>query len=49
VADKMRKETLGRYYRVSGPTFRRYLLADDVEELDGAVDAEAVLIKARSI
>ncbi len=49
VADKMRKETLGRYYRVSGPTFRRYLLADDVEELDGAVDAEAMLIKARSI
>jgi ssDNA-binding replication factor A large subunit len=49
VADKMRKETLGRYYRVSGPTFRRYLLADDVVELDGAVDAEAMLIKARSI
>ncbi|MFD1586275.1 replication factor A [Halorientalis brevis] len=49
VADQMRKETLGKYYRVSGPTFRRYVLADSVEELDGAVDAEATLIKARSI
>ena len=49
VADKMRAETLGQYYRVTGPQFRRYVLADDVEELDGAVDAEATLIKARSI
>ncbi|MFB6180215.1 MAG: replication factor A, partial [Halorientalis sp.] len=49
VADQMRKETLGKYYRVTGPTFRRYVLADEVEELDGAVDAEATLIKARSI
>jgi replication factor A1 len=49
VADKMRKETLGQYYRVTGPTFRRYVLADEVEELDGPVDAEATLIKARSI
>jgi len=49
VADKMRKETLGRYYRVTGPTFRRYVLADDVEELSGPADAEETLIKARSI
>jgi len=50
VADRMRKETLGQYYRVSGPTFRRYLLADEVEVLgDESVDAEATLIKARSI
>jgi len=49
VADKMRKETLGKYYRVSGPTFRRYLLADEVEKLGSGVDAEAALIKARSI
>jgi replication factor A1 len=49
VADKMRKETLGRYYRVTGPTFRRYVLADDVEELAEPVDAEETLIKARSI
>ena len=49
VADKMRKETLGRYYRVTGPTFRRYVLADDVEELSEPVDAEETLIKARSI
>ncbi|MFB6142543.1 MAG: replication factor A [Halorientalis sp.] len=49
VADQMRTETLGQYYRVHGPTFRRYVLADEVEHLTGAVDPEATLIKARSI
>ncbi|WP_336001409.1 replication factor A [Halorientalis halophila] len=49
VADKMRKETLGRYYRVTGPTFSRYVLADEVEVLGEPTDAEETLIKARSI
>lgn len=49
VADEMREKTLGRYYRVAGPTFGRYVLADDIEELAGPVDAEEVLIKARSM
>jgi len=49
VADEMRDLILGRYYRVEGPTFTRYVLADDVEELSGPADPEAVLIKARSI
>jgi len=49
VADEMREKILGRYYRVEGPTFGRYLLADEVETLTEAVDPEAVLIKARSI
>jgi len=49
VADEMRGDLLGRYYRVTGPTFGRYVLADDCEELTGTVDAEATLIKARSI
>ncbi|QGN07839.1 replication factor A [Halorhabdus sp. CBA1104] len=49
VADEMREKILGRYYRVQGPTFGRYLLADDVAQLDDAVDPEAALIKARSI
>ena len=49
VADEMREMTLGRYYRVEGPTFNRYVLADAVEELAGPADPEAVLIKARSI
>ncbi len=49
VADEMRSLVLGKYYRVRGPSFGRYLLADEVETLDGPVDAEDTLIKARSI
>ena len=49
VADEMRTKVLGTYYRVTGPTLGRYVLANETEELTGAVDAEATLIKARSI
>ena len=49
VVEEMREDVLGRYYRVRGPTFRRYVLAEETERLDGPVDAEATLIKARSI
>ena len=49
VADEMREKTLGRYYRVSGPTLGRYVLANETEQLTDAVDPEAALIKARSI
>jgi len=49
VADEMRADVLGRYYRVSGPTYGRYVLVDEMEELSGPADPEAVLIKARSI
>ena len=49
VADEMREMTLGRYYRIEGPTFNRYVLAEDVEELAGPADPEDVVIKARSI
>ncbi len=49
VADEIRDRVVGTYYRVEGPTFGRYVLADDVEELDGPVDGEQLLIKARSM
>ncbi|MFC6974991.1 replication factor A [Halomicroarcula sp. GCM10025709] len=49
VADEMREGILGRYYRVTGPTFGRYVLADEQERLTGPVDADELLIKARSI
>ena len=49
VADQMRSTTIGRYYRVAGPTMGRYLLADDLEELSGPTDPEATLIRARSM
>ncbi|KAB7512576.1 replication factor A [Halosegnis rubeus] len=48
VADEMAAEIVGRYYRVTGPTFGRYVLANEMEQLGGA-DAEATLIRARSM
>jgi len=49
VADEISGQLLGQYYRIEGPTFGRYVLADSVEELDEPADAESVLIKARSM
>jgi len=49
VADEMRELTLGRYYRIAGPRFNRYLLAETVDQLGEPTDPDAVLIKARSI
>jgi ssDNA-binding replication factor A large subunit len=49
VADEMRGTVLGNYYRVTGPTFGRYVLANETEQLDAPADPEAVLIKARSM
>ena len=49
VVEKMRETVLGRYYRVSGPTLGRYVLANDIERLGAPTDAERVLIRARSI
>ena len=49
VADEMREKTLGRYYRIEGPRFSRYVLADTIEPLGSPDDHEAVLIEARSV
>ncbi|WP_135824904.1 replication factor A [Halorussus ruber] len=49
VAEEMREQTLGLYYRVAGPTMGRYLLVNEMERLAGPTDAEEVLIKARSM
>ncbi|MFC7204814.1 replication factor A [Haloferax namakaokahaiae] len=49
VEDEMRSDLIGVYYRVTGPTFGRYVLADEVEQLGAPTDAEALLIKARSM
>ncbi|QAU13150.1 replication factor A [Halorubrum sp. BOL3-1] len=48
VAEEMGEDVLGRYYRVTGPTFGRYVLVDEMEN-PGKVDVEAALIEARSI
>jgi len=49
VADEMREDLLGRYYRVTGPTFGRYVLANETETLTDPIDPETALIRARSI
>ena len=48
VAEEMGEDVLGRYYRVTGPTFGRYVLVDEMDE-PGRVDVETALIEARSI
>ncbi|TKX87157.1 replication factor A [Halorubrum sp. SS5] len=48
VAEEMGEDVLGRYYRVTGPTFDRYVLVDEMED-PGTVDVESALIEARSI
>ncbi len=49
VADEMREKTLGRYYRVRGPTLGRYVLVNEMAQLTDPADPESALIKARSI
>ncbi len=49
VAEEMREQTLGLYYRVAGPTMGRYLLVDEMEQLAGPTNTEDALIRARSI
>jgi len=49
VVEEMQGDLLGHYFEVSGPVFGRYVLVDEFERLDGAVDPESALIKARSI
>lgn len=49
VADEIRADIVGQYYRVRGPTLGRYVLADDVEHLNEPADPESVLIAARSM
>ena len=49
VADEMKAKILGKYYRVTGPTFGRYVLANETALLDDQPDPESVLIRARSM
>ena len=48
VEEEIETTIVGRYYRVSGPTLGRYVLANEFERLGGP-DAESTLIKARSM
>ncbi|WP_148413673.1 replication factor A [Haloferax sp. KTX1] len=49
VEEEMRGDLVGFYYRVTGPTLGRYVLANEVERLSEPADAEELLIKARSM
>lgn len=49
VADEMRADIVGQYYRVRGPTLGRYVLVDEVSHLNDPVDPESALIAARSM
>jgi len=49
VADGIRTDILGRYYRVTGPTLGRYVLANEFEQLNRPTDTDTVLTKARSL
>ena len=49
VGEEMADRVVGRYYRVRGPTLGRYVLVDEFEEPSGPADAEAALIRARSM
>src|SRR6056297_3290181 len=49
VADEMKAKILGKYYRVTGPTFGRYVLANETALLNDQPDPESVLIRARSM
>lgn len=49
VAETIREQTIGRYYRVSGPIMGRYLLVNEATELTESPEHEDILIKARSL
>jgi replication factor A1 len=49
VADDIRTDILGSYYRIEGPELGRYVLVDEFERLGTRSDAEDVLIRARSL
>jgi len=48
VTDRIKSLLVGRYFGVEGPRVGRYVLADDVGELDETPDADALLMEARS-
>jgi replication factor A1 len=49
VVEEMEGDLMGQYFAVTGPVFGRYVLVDEFERLNEPADAEAVLVKARSI
>ena len=49
VTDRIESLLVGRYFRVEGPRVGRYVLGEEVEEVDETPDADALLMEARSV
>lgn len=49
VLNEIENKIVGQYYRISGPTMSRYILANEFERLEQTSDTESILIRARSI
>jgi len=49
VTDRIKSLLVGRYFRASGPRVGRYILADEIKETEEEIDADALLMKARSV
>jgi replication factor A1 len=49
VAEQMKDIVVGRYYTITGPELGRYVLANEFEPAEVTVDAEATIVKVRSM
>ena len=49
VADGIREDIVGRYFRITGPTLGRYVLANEFEQLSTPTDTDAILTKVRAL
>ncbi|MFW6321017.1 MAG: replication factor A [Halohasta sp.] len=49
VADEIRADILGRYYRVTGPTLGRYVLANEFERLQSPTTTDDIRAEVRSL
>ena len=49
VLTKMRNMLIGKYYKIQGPKFSRYLIANEAQPLSEPIDTDSILIQARSI
>jgi ssDNA-binding replication factor A large subunit len=49
VTDRIESLLVGRYFRVEGPRVGRYVLGEEVKEVDETPDADALLMEARSV
>lgn len=49
VADEIREQIVGRYYRITGPKLGRYYLANECEQITELTGANEVLAEARAL